>query len=216
MQSTKRGARLSALVFAAVAVASTAIGVADVARSDGKGLVDCVPGPIAVDGEHLVQGGYVLVRDLPAVVHARKVPYSGCGLGAEVFGLAGVPETVAVSASRSPRPRTLFVAGDSFPQIEDHPLHRYLYRRPTEPNTTHGRACSAEVVRGRVSYAAATRGIAITANGRSVRVQLEAGSRLIGPLVDGIPRLRVGHNITAHVLRCRGRSIRVARIVRAT
>jgi hypothetical protein len=122
----------------------------------------------------------------------------------EVEQLTGVPASVALGARD---PQTLYVANDSLPALNDHPLHRYLSEPPARRRP---RRCRAEMVSGQMGAVPLGDRFVVHDGVRTERLRLEPGTRLDSRAVDGVPRIHQGDRVTVSALACPGRTVKIA------
>lgn len=124
--------------------------------------------------------------------------------GRAVRRYQGIAASVALRDGRS-APYDVFVASDTLIVLGGHPLHRWFFGSDRQPVRRHGRCRRAPAVVGRVAAhpGADVRFLPVEVGGGRRRVfTLDAGTRLIGPEVDGVPRLPSRARVRVSPLRC--------------
>jgi hypothetical protein len=171
---------------------------------------------------HMYIGRLVhLARPLPPAVGRRSIVRAPCrdsngdadasSHTAHYDELDGIPASVALGGDRSRH--ELYVATDSFPELGDHPLHRYLYGADG-PDAVGWRRCRTVRLAGRASTLPLVPGLRVRPT-RTVRgVRLDAATRLLTPKVDGVARLVPGQQVTIRGLLCPHRTVAVGRVIR--
>jgi hypothetical protein len=122
------------------------------------------------------------------------------------FEIADVPPEAAVLA---PDYFGLFVAGGTFPQLRDHPLHEALYGSPSRPSyrTGCGKVFRLEAT---VEQASPLRldvqssDVPVDESDEGAWLEVDSGTRIEGFDRDGIATLEVGDEIVVRAQRCVG------------
>jgi hypothetical protein len=162
-----------------------------------------------------------VVGTLPPVVAARTVVFPACHDtippldDSPTTGVAyqrrGIPAGVALFESRSGRRGTVgvYLAVGTYPELRDHPLHRFLYGSRSEPDAIHGRRCRPTTI----TALAGVDGLIATRHGQEVGVTVDAATRIRGTRVGGVPRLDYGMAVHVQAVDCGAHGGLVARVV---
>jgi hypothetical protein len=129
----------------------------------------------------------------------------------DVFPYRGIPPSITLG-DRSHHPRTMFLSGDSLAISGSHPLHRYLYGAKTSPDYRHGACRPVAAVTGRIPNgpSGGDRFAVRLVSGSLRRYAVDAGTRLNGPVVDGVPRLAPRSRVRVRAVRCSGHRLPLA------
>ena len=189
-------------------------------RPAGAHAAQCAAGVLR-DGVTLLGSRRQVHGTLPPVVARVRVLVPAChdsggtpeaDATAVLYRRKGIPASVALfPSSRQRRGKVyLYTAVGSFPQLRDHPLHRFLYGSSRTPDATGGHRCRPAITTALVP---AFDGLLATVRGRRVTVTIDAATRISGPRVDGVPRLTYGKPVRVQAVDCGAHGGLVARVV---
>jgi hypothetical protein len=163
-----------------------------------------------VGGRPLPRAYQAVQRPLPGAVRTVEVSWT-CGKPRSRLEVRrGIPASVALfppgDTARVGRRRVIYFSPDIPLTSRSNPVHRYLYR---DRGARERRKCRPRRIAGRIGGVTNTGVLSVG----SWRISVAAGTRLLTPEVDGVPRLRPGMRITVDALDCPGRVQLVGRTI---